>query len=134
MKNSHLFTCLIALFCLSFQYSLAQDRPNPEHITNKGEASNLTKNFRTYYPVQQFGETGGTLSLATIQELYNQMVNTGSAEVVYKFGRTSGDANGKNVILFFNDVDVNRLNEIHSFKSVNICPMDCNPSIENYLK
>ena len=134
MKNLTLFFSGIILLLFFSSNSFSQDRPNPEHVSNKGEAGMLTKNFRTYYPAQQFTETGGTLSLATIQELYNQMVNTGSAEVVYKFGRTTNEANGKNIILFFNDVDVNRLNELKSFKSVNICPMDCNPSIEDYLK
>jgi hypothetical protein len=134
MKNLNLLLTGIILVLFFTGNSYGQDRPNPEQISNKEEAVALTKNFRAYYPVQQFNETGGTLSLATIQQLYNQMVNTGSAEVVYKFGRTTGDASGKNVILFFNDVDVSRLREINSFKAVNVCPMDCNPSIENYLK
>ncbi len=135
MKNSKLLICLFFLLTFSINYSFAQDKPNVEKIADKAEADRLYTNFREHYAVEQVRENGGTISLATIKALYDQMVSTGSKEVVYRFGRTAPDISGKNIVLFFNNsTDETKLNQSEKFKTVNVCPQDCNPVIDNYLR
>lgn len=135
MKNAKSIICLFFLFCISINYSFSQNQTNPEQITDKSEADRLYLNFREHYAVEQLRENGGTISLATVKALYEQMVSTGSNELVYRFGRTEPGNSGKNIVLFFNDSsDETKLNESKKFKTVNVCPQDCNPVIDNYLR
>jgi hypothetical protein len=135
MKNFKSLICLFFLFSFSINYSFAQNQSNTELIADKAEADRLYLNFREHYAVEQVRENGGTISLATIKALYDQMVSTGSNEIVYRFGRTTPDNSGKNIVLFFNESsDETKLNESKKFKTVNVCPQDCNPVIDNYLR
>lgn len=70
-----------------------------------------------------------------MEALIAQMKQNNTKEIVYRFGRTAPDKEGKNIIMFFNvGYDENQLNNIAKIKVVKLCPTNCNANVDNYLK
>jgi hypothetical protein len=132
-KTTFALALMMLLGMLSFK--LKAQNENPEKLSSQNEAKTLYANFKTMYNSVEFDENGGTFSAATLKNLVAQMEANGGTEVVYRFGRTAPDKSGKNIIMFFNDkYTPEQLGSINTYKAINLCPDDCNPSVDNYLK
>ena len=70
-----------------------------------------------------------------MEKLIQQMEENKSDTIVYCFGRTITGKDGKNILMFFNaDYDVSKLETLKSFKTVKLCPVNCDPGVYSYLK
>ncbi len=122
-----------SVFLLSATGLFAQSE-NGDVIKSRQEAQALYNNFRNYYSQEQVGENGGSISIDALQTLLDQMKANGSKSISYRFGRTSDDKSGKDLVLFFNNnYPPEALDKLMKFKSSSLCPTDCNPAVDEYL-
>jgi hypothetical protein len=130
-----LFYISFLLFISMFSTTLFAGDGDSTLIENRDEARALFNNFHTMYKGVKFEQKGGSVSIEALEKLIEQAKANNSTEVVYYFARTTADESGKNILLFFNTgYPVSELDGIDKFKTVKLCPTDCDKNVEEYLK
>lgn len=133
--KKNLYHLSVFIFLLLSTASITAIAGDSELIENRDEAKRLYNNFQEMYNTVSFDEKGGSISVEALEKLIQQAKANKSTEVVYYFGRTAPDKTGKNLLMFFNaDYSIPELDGIDKFKTVKLCPTDCDINVEGYLK
>jgi hypothetical protein len=117
-----------------FSSNIFAQSENPELLRSRQDAKTLHNNYKTKYGTSA-KETGGTISLASLEALVAQMHANQTTEVVYRFGRTASGTTGKNMLMFFNvTATIEELEGLSKFQSINLCPTNCSQVVDDYIK